>query len=107
MTEIYLNLNNFTDSKLLLTLFPISNDYEFTAKKVFRSKKRVICCGQECVHDGHYFIRKKGFGKTKAGKQLCKICGKQYHEDKTMWVEVRADHLIFVISIAKGGTWRP
>ena len=25
----------------------------------------------------------------------------------TMWVEVRADHLIFVISIAKGGTWRP
>ena len=24
-----------------------------------------------------------------------------------MWVEVRADHLIFVISIAKGGTWRP
>src|SRR3989344_2956783 len=85
MTEIYLNLNNFTDSKLLLTLFPISNVYEFTAKKVFRSKKRVICCGQECVHDGHDFIRKKGFGKTKAGKQLCKICGKQHHENKSFW----------------------
>ncbi|MEK6938340.1 MAG: transposase [Nanoarchaeota archaeon] len=85
MTEIYLNLNNFTDSNLLLTLFPISNDYEFTAKKVFRSKKRVICCGQECVHDGHDFVRKKGFGKTKVGKQLCKICNKQHHEDKSFW----------------------
>lgn len=85
MTRIYLNLNNFSDLKLLLTLFPISNDYEFTAKKVFRSKKRVVCCGQECVHDGHDFVRKKGFGKAKVGKQLCKICGKQHHEDKSFW----------------------
>lgn len=85
MTEIYLNLNNFTDSKLLLTLFPASNEYEYTAKKVFRSKKRVICCGQECVHDGHDIIRKKGFGKAKVGKQLCNICGKQHHEDKSFW----------------------
>jgi len=85
MTEIYLNLNNFTDSKLLLTLFPASNEYEFTAKRVFRSKKRVICCGQECVHDGHDFIRKKGFGKAKVGKQICQICGKQHHEDKSFW----------------------
>lgn len=85
MTEIYLNLNNFTDSKLLLALFPASNEYEFTAKKVFRSKKLVICCGQECVHDGFDFVRKKGFGKAKAGKQLCKICKKQHHEDKTFW----------------------
>lgn len=85
MTEIYLNLNNFTDSKLLLTLFPASNEYEFTAKKVFRSKKRVICCEQECVHDGHDFIRKKGFGKAKVGKQICTKCGKQHHEDKSFW----------------------
>lgn len=85
MTEIYLNLNNFTDSKLLLTLFPASNEYEFTAKKVFRSKKRVVCCEQECVHDGHDFIRKNGFGKAKVGKQLCTICGKQHHEDKSFW----------------------
>ncbi len=85
MTEIYLNLNNFLDFKPLLALFPASNDYEFTAKKTFRSKKRVICCGQECVHDGHDFVRKKGFGRTKVGKQLCKKCGKQYHEDKSFW----------------------
>lgn len=85
MTEIYLNLNNFNDFETLLSLFPASNDYEFTAKKVFRSKKRVICCGQECVHDGYDFIQKKGFDKAKVGKQLCKICGKQHHEDKSFW----------------------
>lgn len=85
MTEIYLNLNNFSDCEALLSLFPASKDYEFTAKKVFRSKKRVICCGQECVHDGFDFIRKKNFGKAKAGKQICKICGKQHHEDKSFW----------------------
>lgn len=85
MTEIYLNLNNFNDFEALLNLFPASKDYEFTAKKVFRSKKRVICCGQECVHDGHDFIRKRGFGKANVGKQLCKICQKQYHEDKSFW----------------------
>ncbi|MEK7159166.1 MAG: transposase [Patescibacteria group bacterium] len=85
MTEIYLNLNNFTDFEALLSLFPASKEYEFTAKKVFRSKKRVICCGQECVHDGHDFIRKKRFGKARVGKQLCKVCQKQYHEDKIFW----------------------
>lgn len=85
MTEIYLNLNNFNDFEALLSLFPASNDYEFTAKKIFRSKKRVICCGQDCVHDGFDFIRKKNFGKAKVGKQICKICGKQHHEDKSFW----------------------
>lgn len=85
MTEICLNLNNFLDFKQILALFPASNDYEFTGKKVFRSKKRIICCGQECVHDGYDFIRKKGFGKAKVGKQKCQICGKQHHEDKNFW----------------------
>lgn len=85
MTEIYLNLNNFTDFEALLSLFPASKEYEFTAKKVFRCKKRVICCGEECLHDGHDFVRKRGFGRVKVGKQLCKICGKQHHEDKSFW----------------------
>lgn len=85
MTEIYLNLNNFNDFETLLSLFPVSKEYEFTAKKIFRSKKRVVCCGQECWHDGHDFIRKKGFGKVKVGKQICPVCTKQHHEDKSFW----------------------
>ena len=85
MTGIYLNLNNFNDFEALLSLFPVSKDYEFTAKKVFRSKKRVICCGQVCIHDGFDFVRKKGFGRAKVGKQLCTKCHKQHHEDKSFW----------------------
>lgn len=86
MTEIYLNLNNFTDSKLLLALFPASNKYEFTAKKVFRLKHHIICsCGTEMAHNGFDYARKRGFGKVRIGKQLCKSCEAQHHEDKSFW----------------------
>ena len=86
MTEIHLNLNNFLDFKALLSLFPESNQYEFTSKKVFRRKTYVICsCGNEMRHNGYDFVRKKGFGKAKVGKQLCPICGRQHHEDKGFW----------------------
>lgn len=86
MTEIHLNLNNFLDFKALLNLFPASNQYEFTSKKVFRRRIHVICsCGCEMVHNGYDFVRKKGFGKAKVGKQVCPACGKQHHEDKGFW----------------------
>lgn len=86
MTEISLNLNNFTDSEALFSLFPASNKYEFTAKKVFRLKHHIICsCGTEMVHNGFDYARKKGFGKVKIGKQLCNSCENQHHEDKSFW----------------------
>lgn len=85
MTEIQLNFNNLSDSETLLSLFPASNDYEFTAKKVLRSRKRVVCCGGEMLYDGFDFIRKTGFGKVKIGKQVCKICKRQHHEDKSFF----------------------
>ncbi len=93
MTEIYLNLNNFNDLKALLGLFPASNEYELTAKKIFRSKKRksCSCCGNEMVHDGYDWVRKKGFGKAKVGKQLCKKCGLQHHEDKSFWKKLLSE----------------
>src|SRR3989339_1194025 len=86
MTEIHLNLNNFLDFHALLSLFPESNQYEFTSKKIFRRKNYVICsCGCEMRHNGYDFVRKKGFGKAKVGKQLCPVCAKQHHEDKGFW----------------------
>ena len=88
MTEIHLNLNNFTDSEALLTLFPASNEYEFTAKKVFRRKIRYFCCGEATVHDGYDYIRKKGFGKARVGKQICQHCKKEIHEDKKFWKDL-------------------
>ncbi len=36
-------------------------------------------------HNGYDFVRKKGFGKAKVGKQICTVCGKQHHEDKGFW----------------------
>jgi hypothetical protein len=86
MTEIHLNLNNFLNSERLLGIFPESNEYEFTSKKVFRLKQHRICShGHEMVHNGYDHARKKGLGKVKIGKQICSICGEDYHEDKGFW----------------------
>lgn len=86
MTEIHLNLNNFLDFEALLDIFPESSQYEFTSKKIFRRKMHVICgCGCQMTHNGFNFVRKKGFGKAKVGKQKCPKCGNTYAEDKGFW----------------------
>lgn len=86
MTEIHLNLNNLCDSGLLFSIFPESNKYEFTSKKVFRLKQNVIDKnGHEMVHNGYDYARKKGLGKVRIGKQICSLCEEQYHEDKGFW----------------------
>lgn len=86
MTEIHLNLNNFLNFGMLLSIFPESNKYEFTSKKVFRLKEHINCkCGREMVHNGYDYARKKRFGKVKIGKQICPICREEYHENKGFW----------------------
>lgn len=86
MTEIYLTLNNFNGLEKLLEIFPKSNLFEFTSKKVFRRKENIMCnCGCKMNHNGYNFIRKKHFGKIKVGKQICPNCNKQHLEDKTFW----------------------
>lgn len=86
MTQIHLNLNNFLDFKALMGIFPESNHYEFTSKKIFRRKTYVICnCGCQMTHNGFNFVRKKGFGKAKVGKQKCPKCGNTHTEDKGFW----------------------
>jgi len=86
MTQIHLNLNNFLDFNDLLGIFPESNQYEFTSKKIFRRKMRLTCiCGYQMTHNGFNFVRKKGFGKAKVGKQKCPKCGNTHTEDKRFW----------------------
>ncbi len=86
MTEIQLNLNNLSEAEGLFSIFPASDKYEFTAKRVFRLVEHVTCsCGCQMVHNGYDYARKKGFGKVKIGKQVCPNCRKQYHEDKSFW----------------------
>jgi len=86
MTEIQLNFNNLSESEALFSLFPASDKYEFTAKKVFRLKHHIFCsCGTEMVHNGFDYARKNCFGKVRIGKQICQNCGNQHHEDKSFW----------------------
>ena len=100
MTEIHMNLNNFFGFEQLINLFPESNLYEFTSDKIFRLKNHVICrCDKEMVHNGYDYARKKGFGKVKIGKQLCKKCGNQYHEDKSFWKKLLSDWQEMTISV--------
>ncbi len=86
MTQIHLNLNNFLDFKALLGIFPESNQYEFTSKKIFRRKRYITCsCGCQMTYNGFNFVRKKGFGKAKIGKQKCPKCDNIHTEDKGFW----------------------
>jgi len=92
MTNIQLDLNNFSDSGLLLSIFPESNKYEFTSKKVFRLADDLTCtCGNKMVHNGYDYARKKSFGKVKIGKQICLNCGVAHHEDKIFWKKLLFD----------------
>lgn len=89
MTEIYLNLNNFNDFERLLDLFPASNEYIFSEKSVFKAKNCQVCsCGTKMVHNGFDYVRKKGFGKAKVGKQICPCCKKQHHEEKSFFKDL-------------------
>ncbi len=86
MTEVHLTFNNLNGSEVLKEIFPISNEFEFTSKKVFRRKQTCVCsCSNKMVHNGYDHARKKHFGKVRIGKQLCTKCGKQQHEDKSFW----------------------
>jgi uncharacterized protein YjaG (DUF416 family) len=76
MTTIQLNFNNLSEAEELFSILPASNKYEFTAKRVFRLKHYITClCEKEMVYNGYNYARKKGFGKVKIGKQICKSCG--------------------------------
>jgi len=100
MTEIHLNLNNFTDSEELLQIFPQANEYQFTSKKVFISKKEIICtCGTEMTHNGYDYARKKGFGKVRIGKKVCSSCDKQHHEDKQFWKNLLSQWQETIVSL--------
>ena len=92
MTEVQLNFNNLSEAEMLFSIFPASNKYEFTERKVFRLKHHVNChCGGTMVHNGYDYARKKGFGKVKIGKQICLSCKKQHHEDKSFWKKLLSE----------------
>lgn len=86
MTVVHMNLFNFSGSEILGQIFPVSDEYEFTAKNVFRRKFPPVCeCGCVCNYNGYNYARKRGFGKVRVGKYLCPACDESYEEDKGFW----------------------
>lgn len=100
MSEIHTTFFNFSEVGLLKQVLPASDEYEFTAKKVFRKRETPICtCGCKCVHNGYGYVRKKNFGKVKIGKYFCSKCGKHQQEDKIFWKNILAKFQETLISM--------
>jgi len=63
------------------------NDYEYTETCIFRKNKTAPMseCKNSTVHNGFNQYTKKGLGRIKIGKYLCKHCGKMLEEQRTAW----------------------
>jgi hypothetical protein len=63
MVTTNLNLNNFSGLPILLEVFgDFDNNYEYTAKGIFRRKASPFCpkCNSSMVHNGYNICTKKG-----------------------------------------------
>lgn len=92
MTEIQLSLLNFPHRKILSTILNgFSNDFEFTAKGVFRMINPPPCpdCGFPMSHNGFNTCRKAHLGEANVGRYLCRTCGKSVEEDRSFWDDLK------------------
>jgi hypothetical protein len=93
MTEMQLNLINFTYGKTLSTIYEdYSNDFEFTATGIFRRIVPPLCpeCGYPMSHNGYNTYQKVHLGEANVGKYLCGACGKSIQEDRDFWIKRKA-----------------
>uniref|UniRef100_Q468K1 Uncharacterized protein n=1 Tax=Methanosarcina barkeri (strain Fusaro / DSM 804) TaxID=269797 RepID=Q468K1_METBF len=92
MVTINLNLNNFSDLSVLLNLFDsFDNDYEYTARGVFRRKTPPTCpiCNTRMVHNGYNSYTKKALGAIKIERYKCSNCGSICEEDHSFWEHLK------------------
>ena len=88
MTRIHLNLINFPYRDRLSEIFAAyPDDFEFTAKGVFRKASPPKCpdCGTQMVHNGANTRHKSHLGTVKLGRYLCPSCRKTITEDGGFW----------------------
>ena len=88
MTEIQLSLINFPISQQISETFKdYSNDYEVTAKGVFRQIVPPSCpeCGHNMSHNGSNVYCKKLLGRASVGRYVCGACGHKLEENKDFW----------------------
>lgn len=71
--------------KIISSLFPSSDEYEFTPDKIFRGRVPGACpnCGNRCTRNGYNYVGKKKLGKGKVGKDYCPKCECQVYADSS------------------------
>jgi len=102
MTEIQLSLLNFPHRKILSTILNgFSNDFEFTAKGVFRLINPPPCpdCGFSMSHNGFNTYRKGHLGEANVGRYLCGTCGKSVEEDRSFWNDLKTEFFSILTEI--------
>ena len=88
MTQIHFNLINFPHRETLFEIFGnYSDDFEFTAKGVFRKIIPPPCpeCGTQMNHNGFNTRCKEHLGMVKVGRYLCPACRKTVTEESGFW----------------------
>ena len=77
MVSVISTFGNFSETPILLKIFgEFGNEYEYTENEIFRKKNPPRCpiCGRKMVHNGFNSYTKKGMGRIKIGKYICKPC---------------------------------
>ena len=70
-----------------------SDDYEFTAKGVFRKIVPPSCpaCGHRMSHNGSNVYCKAFLGGARVGRYICGACGQQLEEENDFWINCKEE----------------
>jgi len=92
MVAINTTFVNSSEIPILLKIFgEFGNEYEYTENDIFRKKTPPLCpkCGRKMVHNGFNSYTKKGMGRIKIGKYICKPCDEKIEEDRSVWEQLK------------------
>jgi hypothetical protein len=92
MVIINTTFGNFSETPILQKIFgEFGNEYEYTENDIFRKKNPPQCptCARKMVHNGFNSYTKKGMGRIKIGKYICKPCNENLEEDRSVWEQLK------------------
>lgn len=87
MKEISTTFKNFSFIGELNTIFPDTDNFEYTSKGVIRSINKPICphCGWQCIRNGWDPLTRKDLFTLKIGRFRCSHCGHEIKKDLSFW----------------------
>ena len=92
MVTVNTTFSTFSETPILQNIFSeFGNEYEYTENNIFRKKTPPQCpvCGGKMVHNGFNSYAKKGMGRIKIGKYICKPCVETLEEDRSVWEQLK------------------